>query len=1243
MAEQVLSHIDKQSQLKINELFDKTKEEKEFEFIFFSKKGNKMNKEKYVSMLRYIKSISKRHKYSIITEKTMDIGYNSSSDNKYIVQINGDEEINKEFNIFDDIQNVNYVIFRYILNKIQNNEKEKKLFTLKKKEDTIEVNELNFKIRLSDEIKINKKNFESNIDANIKKLLKEKNLDLDTRNKLNENIYFRLKERTSMYIIKEKDYFIRLDLTDTKTTGNYKRVKHIPSNYELEIEYGSTSKNDKKRLMKIYEETENIIKFLQNSPIIIGTTQSQKVIDYYKSMTNITQNIFKLVARQPVSLEIQHVTENLSNKYAVTDKADGDRYFMIIYNNCVYLIPNTLVVRDTGIVLDKKLSKYNGSLMDGELIYNSKLKRHVYLIFDCMRIGDEDIRTEISLLNRLKQSDKIIKDCFHFGNQKGFIFKESPKLDTNTGKFDLEEISKFWGNEIIKYHDALNKDMEIMTEYPLIRNKLFIPVYGIKRWEIFRYAVEYWNRYTEDTNAKFSYTLDGLIFQPLEQSYAIGNDTKYQDYKWKPPNKNCIEFYIEFRRDKKTDEIIDVYDNSLCGDDNDNEDGNGSGTGARVRNKPYRICNLFVGRPSKDSEQPVPFLQNYNIPYAYLYLKDGNIRDIDDKIIYDKTVVEFCYNNDNSIPAEERWIPIKTRYDKTEAVEKYGRQYGNNNLVADKIWRSMINPVLMSDFIELSKGNTNSTSFYDNKIKEMNAKVSHGIIVAANRENKYYQKISYLAKTMRHFHNFMKSILIYTYMNKLYQNDVQLSVIDFGCGRGGDNDKFYYTKVAYYVGVDVDAEGIKSPIDGALSRYQHMKKTKPNVPKMYFIQADLRTSLDYDSQVKILSGMDDTNKKLLELFFPSNTDKFDTYDRINCQFVMHYFLKDNLSWNNFKQNIKKYLKPGGYYIATTFDAQEVIKLMGKNKSITTWYDDKDGNKKKFFDIVKKYEDPKDGEIIKTGYCIDLYASWMFDEGNYVPEYLVDLNFVKDEFEKDCDLELVDSDMFSNQMKIHKNFIVNASNFESVPETRQFLQKSAKYYEENDINKQLHIYTNLTRYMVFRKKLINNKDKHKGGKIKEYNFSDQNYFSSPHMNDNYDNEYTFLNSIHKLLISHSIIPKTVGTSEMVKTLGIKAVQDEEINAEYINGLCNKLKIDHIDEDNNKKIVMNKLNIAIVEKDCNDYFDIDIYGSNNSKTIILVKNSNVYKPLLKKIDKGFTGILKSDDDVVKYIFSSGNIIE
>ena len=44
-----------------------------------------------------------------------------------------------------------------------------------------------------------------------------------------------------------------------------------------------------------------------------------------------------------------------------------------------------------------------------------------------------------------------------------------------------------------------------------------------------------------------------------------------------------------------------------------------------------------------------------------------------------------------------------------------------------------------------------------------------------------------------------------------------------------------------------------------------------------------------------------SNKKLLQKVFPdSGSMKF---DRINCQFAVHYFLGNELSWNNFCNNI----------------------------------------------------------------------------------------------------------------------------------------------------------------------------------------------------------------------------------------------------------------------------------------------------------------------------------------------------
>src|SRR6185503_3712996 len=132
--------------------------------------------------------------------------------------------------------------------------------------------------------------------------------------------------------------------------------------------------------------------------------------------------------------------------------------------------------------------------------------------------------------------------------------------------------------------------------------------------------------------------------------------------------------------------------------------------------------------------------------------------------------------------------------------------------------------------------------------------------------------------------------------------------------------------------------GFKSPVNGAISRYNAFRKKKPNFPKMYFIQADARAILDYDSQVKSLSGMDDYNKKLLYQFFPTSGDESpkSLFDRIDCQFAMHYFLKDDLSWNNFKQNIKNHLRAGGYFVATTFDAREVIRLIGDKDFYTVY-------------------------------------------------------------------------------------------------------------------------------------------------------------------------------------------------------------------------------------------------------------------------------------------------------------------
>ena len=138
-----------------------------------------------------------------------------------------------------------------------------------------------------------------------------------------------------------------------------------------------------------------------------------------------------------------------------------------------------------------------------------------------------------------------------------------------------------------------------------MRRKYFIEVFGTQDNEIFKYTSLMWNMFLSDTNLKCPYLLDGLIFQPNEQKYiADQNKSKLHDYKWKPPVKNSIDFYIEFEKDKKTGKILTIYDNSIKD---------------IVKNKQYQIANLYVGLSSKGIEKPVLFGENNGVSQAYIY------------------------------------------------------------------------------------------------------------------------------------------------------------------------------------------------------------------------------------------------------------------------------------------------------------------------------------------------------------------------------------------------------------------------------------------------------------------------------------------------------------------------------------------------------------------------------------------------------------------------------------------------
>ena len=78
--------------------------------------------------------------------------------------------------------------------------------------------ELSTEDDLTDKIKKTK------INDVLDKLSNSDTLDIDIRSMINKNVSFRFKERTSLYINDTDTHFIRIDLTDTKTSNDFNKL-----------------------------------------------------------------------------------------------------------------------------------------------------------------------------------------------------------------------------------------------------------------------------------------------------------------------------------------------------------------------------------------------------------------------------------------------------------------------------------------------------------------------------------------------------------------------------------------------------------------------------------------------------------------------------------------------------------------------------------------------------------------------------------------------------------------------------------------------------------------------------------------------------------------------------------------------------------------------------------------------------------------------------------------------------------
>ena len=878
-----------------------------------------------------------------------------------------------------------------------------------------------------------------------------------------EKLLFRLKDRHSFTLNKN----IRIDVTEVQQSNNIWNLLQRNTQYEIEAEVINKSVTAKELLGEIT----SMLKIVQDTDIPIGKKESTDVISEYKKILNIRYGIH-LEKRSTVSIEGHHIINFIPNKYAITDKADGERYHLFSIKRGTYLISNNLTVRKLGISMKDGT---HTMILDGEYVETESGK--MFLLFDVIYAKEIDYRfnTKFNLVNRVNVLTDIVAKSFDS------LIPFADYVDKHT-EMELGLIRNFYTAELKKYFKEFKKRLDLShkkSELFITRKLYFIP-YGIDMSEVFMYADLVWKLSVYEGITP--YDLDGIVYTPIDAPYMIKAskeeiDSVPLEYKWKNPKQNSIDFYILFEKDEHGADIV-FYDQSTK-----------HGTG-----KPYKIAKLHVGVSEGSYEKPTPFKIDGIEQKAYISAADGTARDVEDRPIDNSTVVEFIFDfsqtNKTDIDATiqetdsaYKWIPIKTRYDKTEAVIKYNKMYGNPNYIAQRIWRSIINPVTESTIALLA----NPSAFQKEitrlkKVAETFAIVPD--IASTNRNIQtqeftgytgnsveggvYYEKQTEHGNQMRAFHNWIKSNIILTYcMNKN-------SILDIGCGRGGDLNKFINAKIGEYVGTDIDNNGLYVIEDCAYCRYKVLKKRNPKVPPMIFINADSKGLFNVKSQEKIIPNMTNKNAELIAEYLSGKKK----YNVINCQFSLHYYLSDEISWKNFCKNINNCSAPNAYLLITTFDGKAVRdKLMGKSK-LTMSYTDNAGNKNTFAEITKLYSDTDTNNI---GLTIGVYNSTISKTVKHIEEYLVDPDFLIESMAKNCGMELVETDSFFNLFNLYKKYFTQQSLESNMQMGQKQYELISGYYktldpklknkytgEEIELARASFAFSSLNRYFVFKK-------------------------------------------------------------------------------------------------------------------------------------------------------------------------------
>jgi hypothetical protein len=722
------------------------------------------------------------------------------------------------------------------------------------------------------------------------------------------------------------------------------------------------------------------------------------------------------LAPKPVTLDQKNlidpdtavgVTSILKN-YAVTDKADGERmlFFVDDLGDC-YLINNVYQAMKTGIqTTSNALYK---SLFDGEYI----IKHNEFAVFDVYYIGGENVM-KLPLMTP--------------DNKPSRYAKMEHALD-----------STFWNTK--------ESSMELVL-------KKHVHAEGKEMFNACKKILEDKSR---------DYNIDGLVFTPIDLPVFGYYPNQYKKikgksvawdkvFKWKPPEQNTIDFLVKeqegFYFNEKTQKKYKRYKLFTGYNATQWED-------ISVWNGMQRIYQRGRAQEKEDEYQaklfkPIEFYHP-SVSMAAIPVEASGVAYTSEKEpIEDNTIVEMSYD------AQEGWVPLRIRQDKTKLLRTSGKitKTANDLSVALNIWHSIHYPVKVEHIIgqETVPGSSIPIDIEERMLGTNDVYYARDI-----------PRNHMLSVHMLNFHNHGIKSMLYSHPPN---RDM---LLELACGMAGDLPRWRDNQYNFILGVDLVKNNIESA-NGSYARFlnqrdEYIKRNQRGQQRIYypnavFVIGDCALPLESGEAAK---GKDYDSEVLLKLLYQGKViEKYNflnnyritgkasrKFDVVSCQFAIHYFFKTKDRLEGFLRNVSFNLKPQGRFIATFMDGQRVHKLIqkagkaeGKKENNTVWA------------IQKQY-----GAFTKANPYGKLIDVFLENTNHFIPEFLVHFEVLREKA-REFQLEVVDEGFFEATFY---NLLQKIQNND--PNRNAYLDRDILSLKDDPVQTQFSF---LNRWVIFRK-------------------------------------------------------------------------------------------------------------------------------------------------------------------------------